>query len=143
LWTTAKTTPVIAAACVFETETQTALYVPSVQDAAGDGNVMAVVLDTTVTVTVPVVEPNEPARVLAATLRVHVPNGKLLTATLYVTLVPGLFAPVTEISADEISVPLAHACTELAFRSPPADVMFSFAVLVLFATEIALNVGAA
>jgi len=114
-----------------------------VQDAAVDGNVIAFTLVTTVTVTVPVTDPNEPARVLAETLRLHVPNGRLATETPYVTLVPGLFAPVTEISVDEISVPLAHACTEVAFKSPPADVTFRVATFELAATVGAVSVGAA
>ncbi len=48
------------------------------------------------TVTVPVVEAEIPANVLAVTMTVHVPVDRPLIETTYVTLLPGLFVPVKE-----------------------------------------------
>jgi len=73
---------------------------------------------------------------------VHVPLARPLIDTKYVTLLPGLLVPVTEMLLEEIAVPLDVAVTEDALRSPSEEVTLTLATDVAEATEMVPNVGA-
>lgn len=94
----------------------------------------------TVIVTVPLVDPDNPASVLAEIARVQVPFVSPLTVTRYVTLLPGLFVPVTEIWLAATAVLFEVTVTEDALRSPSAEVTLTFAE-VFATTLIVPNVG--
>lgn len=57
------------------------------------------------------------------------------------TELPGLFVPDTVMLLAAIAVPLAHAWTEVAFRSPIEDVMVRAAVLEPLSLVMVLKVG--
>jgi hypothetical protein len=64
-----------------------------------------------------------PAKSLAFNVTVHLPVGNPAMVTEYVTLLPGLFVPVTVIDDEGMAVPFLDALTEVAFRSPSVSVI--------------------